>query len=99
MIQKSWDGIKVPYFFAIDKDKDFTFTNKFYADEHALHMLEYRQAFRDPNPILDMGYTEGYKNTDSKKTVRTNQFLFKICKNFQKRQLRNKFKNTDSKCL
>ena len=40
-------GIKVPYFFAIDKDKDFTFTNKFYADEHALHMLEYRQAFRD----------------------------------------------------
>ena len=37
--KKSWDGYKGSLLFAIDKDKDFTFTNKFYADEHALHML------------------------------------------------------------
>ncbi len=78
-------GITVPYFFAIDKDKDFTFTNKFYADEHALHMLEYRQAFRDSNLILDMGYTEGYKNTDSKKTSEDKSHFFsKFVKTFKK---------------
>ena len=39
-------------------------------------MLEYRQAFRDSNLILDMGYTEGYKNTDSKKTSEDKSHFF-----------------------
>ena len=29
-------GLKLPYFFAIDKDKDFTLTNKLYIDENPL---------------------------------------------------------------
>ena len=60
-------GLNVPYFFAINNDKDFTFTNKFYAKENPLHLFEYRQAFLNSNLILDFGFTEGYKKTSSTK--------------------------------
>ena len=60
-------GFKVPYYIALNKDKDFTFTNKLYVDENPLHIGEYRQAFKDSNLILNLGYTEGYKNRNSKK--------------------------------
>ena len=60
-------GLKLPYFFDIDNDKDFTLTNNLYVDENPLIMGEYRQAFKNSNLILNMGYTEGYKNTNSKK--------------------------------
>ena len=49
-------GFKVPFYIALDKDKDFTFTNKLYVDENPLHIGEYRQAFKDSNLILNMGY-------------------------------------------
>ena len=54
----------MPY---IDKEKDFTFTNYFYLDENPLFIGEYRQAFKNSNLILDMGYTQGYKNTSASK--------------------------------
>ena len=72
-------GFKVPYYIALNKDKNFTFTNKLYVDENPLHIGEYRQAFEDSNLILNMGYTEGYKNTNSKKIKwRKISFFFKI---------------------
>ena len=40
----------------INKDKDFTLTNKFFASEHPLILGEYRQAFRNSNLIFDFGY-------------------------------------------
>ena len=39
----------VPYYFAIDKDKDFTLNSKFYASENPLFAGEYRQAFKNSN--------------------------------------------------
>ena len=60
-------GLKLPYFFDIDNDKDFTLTNNLYVDENPLIMGEYRQALKNSNLILNMGYTEGYKKTSSKK--------------------------------
>jgi LPS-assembly protein len=69
-------GISIPYFLALDKDKDFTFTNKLYANENPLLMGEYRQAFKNSNLILDMGYTDGYKNTSRTKTSGDKSHLF-----------------------
>ena len=60
-------GLKLPYYFAIDEDKDFTLTNRLYLDENPLITGEYRQAFRRSNLIFNMGYTKGYKKTSDKK--------------------------------
>ena len=69
-------GISVPYFYAIDKDKDFTFTNYFYLDENPLFLGEYRQAFKNSDLTLDMGYTQGYKNTSTTKKVAVSLIFF-----------------------
>ena len=45
-------GLKLPYYFAIDEDKDFTLTNRLYLDENPLITGEYRQAFRRSNLIF-----------------------------------------------
>ena len=42
-------GVKIPFFLALNNDKDFTFTNKLYVDENPLFMGEYRQAFQNSN--------------------------------------------------
>ncbi len=60
-------GITVPYFFALQSDKNFTLTNKFYASENPLFNGEYHQVFKDSNLLVDFGYTEGFKKTNSKK--------------------------------
>ena len=69
-------GLKLPYFFAIDEDRDFTLTNKLYLDENPLIVGEYRQAFKNSNLILNMGYTKGYKKTNNKKTKGDKSHLF-----------------------
>ena len=60
-------SISIPYFFAFNKDKDFTLTNRIFLSEHPLFLGEYRQAFKNSNLILDVGYTDRYKNTSSTK--------------------------------
>ena len=77
-------GFSMPYFWAIDGDKDLTFTSKLFASEHPLLLGEYRQAFVDSNLILDAGYTEGYKNTGvQKKPGKKTHFFSKYIKNFK----------------
>ena len=63
-------GFALPYYWAINNDKDLTFSPKFYANENTLFLNEYRQAFRNGSLTLDTGYTEGYKNTSSNKNKR-----------------------------
>ena len=77
-------GISIPYYYAIDKEKDFTFTNYFYLDENPLFIGEYRQAFKNSNLILDMGYTQGYKNTSaSKKSGNKSHFFSNFVSSFK----------------
>ena len=84
-------GLAVPYYLSLNSDKDFTFTNKLYVNENPLFMGEYRQAFQNSNLILNMGYTEGYKNTSAKKIGgEKSHFFGKFSKNF------NKLKNSDT---
>ena len=75
-------GLKLPYFFDIDNDKDFTLTNNLYIDENPLIVGEYRQALKNSNLILNMGYTEGYKKTNSKKIGGDKSHFFSSLHNF-----------------
>ena len=40
-------GLSIPYFFDINKDKNFTFSNQFFVDENPLFTGEYHQAFKN----------------------------------------------------
>ena len=51
-------GFKVPYFWAINHDRDLTITGNLFDSERPLLLGEYRQAFQKSNLIMDLGYTE-----------------------------------------
>jgi LPS-assembly protein len=74
----------IPYFYAINDDKDLTISNKIFMDHHPLIISEYRQAFKDSSLIIDFGYTEGLKKSDAKKETgeRSHSFL-RYVKNFK----------------
>ena len=76
-------GITVPYFFGLNKDKNFTLTNKFYVSENPLFMGEYHQAFKNSQLLADFGYTEGFKKTTSKKDQEKISFFFKFYQRFK----------------
>ncbi len=77
-------GFAVPYFWSLNKDKDFTLTPKLFVSENPLFLGEYRQAFKKSNLILDFGYTEGYKNTSTtKKAGSKSHFFSNFVKNFK----------------
>ncbi len=77
-------SIQLPYFWALDTDKDFTFTNRLFASEHPLFLGEYRQALAGANLILDFGYTGGYKKgTETKKEGDKSHLFSKFVKNFK----------------
>ncbi len=77
-------GVEIPYFWAINKEKDLTFKNKFFVSENPLLMAEYRHAFLKSNLVADFGYTEGYKKTSKTKTARNKSHFFgKFIKNFK----------------
>jgi LPS-assembly protein len=61
-------GVAIPYFLNIAKDKDLTFTPKFFLKENPLMLAEYRQDFSDSFITFDVGYTKGYKKKNIKKS-------------------------------
>jgi LPS-assembly protein len=83
----------IPYFYAISDDKDITISNKIFMEHHPLVLSEYRQAFKDSNLIIDLGYTEGLKKSDAKKETgdRSHGFL-RFVKNFKET---NRFKELE----
>ena len=79
-------GFKLPYFWAMDKDKDLTLTSSLFDSERPLMLGEYRQAFAKSNIIMDFGYTEGFKKSEKSKKVGDRSHLFtKFIKNFQEK--------------
>jgi len=86
-------GFSLPYYWAINKDKDLTFTNKIFVNENPLFLGQYRQAFRESDLNLDFGYTDGYKKNTATKTSGDKSHLFtSFVKNF-------KFKNNSKSSL
>ena len=69
-------GFALPYYWAINNDKDLTFTTKTYTKENVLFLNEYRQAFRNGFLTLDTSYTQGYNNTSSTKTAGSRNHIF-----------------------
>jgi LPS-assembly protein len=69
-------GFALPYYWAINNDKDLTFAPKIYAEENVLFLNEYRQAFSKGFLTLDTGFTEGYKNTSTTKSSGSQSHLF-----------------------
>ena len=41
------EGISIPYFFDLDKDKNFTLASRLYTSENPLFLGEYHQAFKN----------------------------------------------------
>ncbi len=77
-------SIKLPYFWAIDQDKDLTINNRLFFSEHPLFVGEYRQAFKNSNLTINFGYTDGYKNTSNTKKKGDKSHLFaKLVKKFE----------------
>ena len=62
-------GFTTPYFWNIAMDKDIVLTPKFYFDQNPLLLAEYRQDFANSFLIVDSGYTQGYKETNNKKSA------------------------------
>lgn len=79
-------GISIPYFWAINDDKNFTLTNKLYSSENPLFNVEYHQVFNNSDFIADLGYTKGYKENSAKKKQGDKSHFFS--------RIRNKF-NTE----
>ena len=69
-------GFGTPYFWAVSKDKDITFTPKFYGNENPLFFNEYRQAFENGFLTLDTSFTQGYKNTSKTKHAGSRNHFF-----------------------
>jgi LPS-assembly protein len=62
-------GITIPYFWAVNREKNLTFTNKLFVNQHPLTIGEYHQAFKNTNFLMDFGYTKGHKH---KKKIKKN---------------------------
>ncbi len=78
------EGLDVPYFWNLGRDKDFTLKNKLFVSENPLFLGEYRQAYEKSNLILDFGYTAGYKKTSAtKRPGEKGHFFSKFIKNFK----------------
>ena len=60
-------SLRLPYFLAIDKDKDFTLNTRIFTSENPLYLGEYRQVFKNSKAIIDLGFTEGFKKTSGTK--------------------------------
>ena len=69
-------GFALPYYWAINNEKDLTFTPKYYLNENMLFLNEYRQAFRNGFLILDTSFNQGYKNISSTKTDGSRNHVF-----------------------
>ena len=81
--QNLGSSVTMPYFFALNDDKNFTLTSRFFERENPLLVGEYNQALKNANFKADFGFTEGYKKTSAKKKPGDKSHIFtKFVKNF-----------------
>ena len=77
-------SVAVPYFFAVDLDKNFTLTSRLFANENPFFMGEYNQALKNANLLTDFGYSEGYRKTSGKiNSGKRHHFFSNFIKNFK----------------
>ena len=77
-------SLTLPYFWAVNDDKNLTLTSRLFTDEHPLFFGEYHQAFKDSNLYSDFSFTEGYKNNSATKAPGDKSHFFsKFVSNFK----------------
>lgn len=59
-------SLTLPYFYAMDKDKDLTFTTRTFTEQHPLFLTEYRHIFKNSSLVVDASYTDGLKKKSNK---------------------------------
>ena len=69
-------GLQTPYFWNIAKDKDITFSPRFYQNHKPLYLAEYRQDFLNSFLIVDGGFTEGYEKISNTRTPGSRSHIF-----------------------
>ena len=72
----------MPYFWAINHDKNFTLTNNFYASENPLFLGEYHQDFKILNLLADLVTQKVTKIFLQLKRGDKSHFFTKIVKKF-----------------
>ena len=83
-------GVHVPYFWAINNDRDLTINSRLFASEHPLFIGEYRQVFKNADLNINFGHTKGYKNETSVKQLGSKSHFFsRFSKNFTNDQIQN----------
>tara|TARA_B100001057_G_scaffold495549_2_gene594830 strand:+ start:2089 stop:4488 length:2400 start_codon:yes stop_codon:yes gene_type:complete len=80
-------SISVPYFFALNEDKNFTVSNRLFENQHPLFTGEYHQVFKNSNFLIDFGFTKGLKDNNKIKDTGNKDHLFsKFIKNFENKE-------------
>ena len=69
-------GLALPYYWAINNDKDLTFTPKIYTGHKSLFFTEYRQAFKRSYLQLDTSYSKGYSEPSANKMSGSRNHFF-----------------------
>ena len=69
-------GLQTPYFWNIARDKDITFSPRFYQNHKPLYLAEYRQDFLNSFLIVDGGFTEGYEKISNTRTPGSRSHIF-----------------------
>lgn len=69
--------IQIPYFWALSKDKDITFTPIYYFDQNPMYNSSYRQVFKNGKLVIENSFTKGYKDTTKlKRTPGSRSYFF-----------------------
>ena len=76
-------SLKIPYFWAPSKNKDFTFTPSIYSKNIYRFQNEYRQKNKDSSFIADLGFVDGYKSKNSKEKNSISHFFSKYNSNLK----------------
>tara|TARA_A100001015_G_C14981037_1_gene709455 strand:- start:277 stop:1851 length:1575 start_codon:yes stop_codon:yes gene_type:complete len=69
-------AIATPYFWALGKDRDLTFTPRIYNRENPLYLAEYRHDFAKSYLEINSGYTNGYKKKTERKSFGSKKHFF-----------------------
>ena len=76
-------SLKIPYFWAPSKNKDFTFTPSIYSKNIYRFQNEYRQKNKDSSFIADLSFVDGYKSKNSKEKNSISHFFSKYNSNLK----------------
>ena len=68
--------VKLPYFHAISESKDLTISPVYYFSQNPLLLGEYREKFKNGDLSIEAGFTEGYKEVNSKQTAGERHHLY-----------------------